>query len=74
MNITKKIASGLASGLTTGVMLAAALLAPSASPSVFAQGKAPGWPTERPPRPLAAKSVKFPPYEMRRPFGSVRIS
>ena len=30
---------------------------------LFAQ--APGWPTEAPPRPLPAREVKFPPYEIR---------
>ena len=55
-------------------MLAAALAVPLAAPSAaFAQAKAPGWPTERPPRPLAAKSVKFPPYEMRTLPNGMRI-
>ena len=49
---------------------AAALSAPHAA---FAQAKAPDWPTERPPRPLAAKSVKFPPYEMRTLPNGLRI-
>src|SRR5687768_7826220 len=35
----------------------------SASPAA-AQGAA-AWPTEPPPRPLAARQVKFPPYEIR---------
>jgi zinc protease len=30
-----------------------------------AQQQAPFWPTERPPRPLAPREVKFPPYEIR---------
>jgi zinc protease len=33
------------------------------SGSLFAQARA--WPSERPPRPLAARDVKFPPYEIR---------
>jgi zinc protease len=68
MNITQTIASG-----ASGLMLLAALAAPHASPPAFAQAKAPGWPTERPPRPLAAKSVKFPPYEMRTLPNGLRI-
>jgi zinc protease len=45
--------SGLVAALTiTGV------------PAALAQG-APGWPTERPPAPLPARDVKFPPYQFR---------
>ena len=39
-------------------LLAAALFA-TASPAL---AQVPDWPTERPPRPLAARQVKFPPY------------
>jgi zinc protease len=52
------------------LLLTAALFAPHAA---FAQTKAPDWPTERPPRPLAAKSVKFPPYEMRTLPNGLRV-
>ena len=38
------------------------LLAASAA---SAEQQAPFWPTERPPRPLAPRDVKFPPYEIR---------
>jgi zinc protease len=37
----------------------------SASAASAQQPLAPFWPTERPPRPLAARDVKFPPYEIR---------
>ena len=30
-----------------------------------ASAQVPNWPSERPPRPLAAREVNFPPYEMR---------
>ena len=43
----------------TSVLLVLAL---AATP---ARAQAPGWPAERPPRPLAAREVKFPPYAMR---------
>jgi hypothetical protein len=33
------------------------------APLAYAQN--PNWPSERPPRPLAAKDVKFPPYDLR---------
>ncbi len=33
--------------------------------AVPAAGQARDWPTERPPRPLAARDVKFPPYQIR---------
>jgi len=45
-----------------GVVTAAVVFLAIAA-SVEAQ--APNWPTERPPRPLPAKDVKFPPYEIR---------
>src|ERR1700687_367205 len=38
------------------------LIALVSSGSLFAQARA--WPSERPPRPLAARDVKFPPYEL----------
>ena len=38
------------------------LIALVSSGSLFAQARA--WPSERPPRPLAARDVKFPPYEI----------
>src|SRR6187399_192731 len=43
------------------VLLTCAMLAVSGS--LFAQ--APNWPVERPPQPLPARDVKFPPYEIR---------
>ena len=46
----------------SGVALTA-LLAFSASQAVSAQVA--DWPTERPPRPLPARDVKFPPYQFR---------
>src|SRR5690349_25163667 len=33
----------------------------------------PNWPTERPPRPLPAPSVKFPPYEMHTLANGLRV-
>jgi zinc protease len=41
-----------------GIVVAAALVAPAAA-------QVREWPSERPPRPLAAREVKFPPYEIR---------
>ncbi len=38
------------------------MLACAAAP---ARAQAPNWPSERPPRPMAAREVKFPPYAMR---------
>lgn len=43
-----------------GVVTAALL-----SVSSLAAAQVPNWPSERPPRPLAAREVKFPPYEVR---------
>ncbi|HVJ28134.1 MAG TPA: pitrilysin family protein [Vicinamibacterales bacterium] len=40
------------------VMLAALVAVPAAA-------QVPNWPSERPPQPLAAKDVKFPPYQIR---------
>jgi zinc protease len=48
---------------TAGVGLVAALLVLGPSVSLSAQVK--NWPSERPPRPLAAHDVKFPPYAFR---------
>jgi zinc protease len=42
-----------------GLILFICLVSPE---SLFAQAQA--WPSERPPRPLAARDVKFPPYEI----------
>ena len=55
-------------GLAT-VALVASLGATADAHSKLAQslaGQARQWPTERPPRPLEARPVKFPPYEMRK--------
>lgn len=43
--------------------LAIILALTSAAPAASAQ--VPGWPSERPPKPLAARDVKFPPYVVR---------
>lgn len=43
------------------VSLVAAVLAVAAA----ASAQVPNWPSERPPRPLPAREVKFPPYEVR---------
>jgi zinc protease len=43
--------------------LLASLVALALSPSVYGQTR--NWPSERPPRPLAARSVKFPPYQVK---------
>ena len=61
-------ASGLASGTTVrrairlalGILTAGVVCGASAASAQIAT-----WPTERPPRPLAPREVKFPPYEMR---------
>ena len=55
-------------GLAT-VALVASLGATADAHSKLAQslaGQSRQWPTERPPRPLEAHPVKFPPYEMRK--------
>ena len=55
-------------GLTT-VALCASVAATAGAHSALAQqmaGQARSWPTERPPRPLEARPVKFPPYELRK--------
>jgi zinc protease len=44
----------------TAALVALALLTASA-----AAAQVPDWPSERPPRPLAPRSVKFPPYQVR---------
>ena len=43
-------------------LIAAALIIGVGAPAL---AQVPNWPTERPPRPLPAKDVKFPPYEIR---------
>jgi len=45
------------------VRLLASLVALAVCRPVYGQTK--NWPSERPPRPLAARSVKFPPYEVK---------
>jgi zinc protease len=40
---------------------------------VGAQDPAPGWPSERPPRPLQAREVKFPPYQIRTLANGLRV-
>jgi zinc protease len=47
--------------VNAGIIAAALIIGVSAS----AAAQVPNWPTERPPRPLPAKDVKFPPYEIR---------
>lgn len=54
-------------GLAT-FALCAGLMVTADAQSVVSQamaGQARNWPTERPPRPLEARPVKFPPYELR---------
>jgi zinc protease len=43
----------------------AVVFAGCAAVAVAAGAQVPNWPSERPPRPLAARDVKFPPYEIR---------
>ncbi|HXH07881.1 MAG TPA: hypothetical protein VNI83_14950, partial [Vicinamibacterales bacterium] len=44
----------------------AALLAVMVAASIAAAARqVPDWPSERPPRPLPAREVRFPPYELR---------
>ena len=50
-------------GLTT-VALCAGLIVTTRAQQMA--GQAQSWPTERPPRPLEARPVKFPPYELRK--------
>lgn len=52
---------GLGVGRWTLGVVTAALLSISSA----ASAQVPNWPSERPPRPLAAREVKFPPYEVR---------
>jgi zinc protease len=56
--------------LALSLALAALLLLPRLG---LSQVKAPDWPTERPPRPLAAPSLKFPPYEFRTLENGLRV-
>lgn len=50
------------SGRSTSAVCTLALLLCVGAP---AAAQVPNWPTERPPRPLPAKDVKFPPYEIK---------
>src|SRR5262245_23884718 len=51
------------SRLARSIRLAAILVVAVVSWPV--RGQVPNWPSERPPRPLAARDIKFPPYEIR---------
>ena len=53
--------AGLCHGLPV-VLLASALMATAVA---SANGQARQWPTENPPRPLAARPINFPPYEIK---------
>src|SRR5580704_2532379 len=46
-----------------GYLFAAVAAAVCLSGTAWAQ--APNWPSERPPRPLPSREIKFPPYELR---------
>ena len=48
---------------SAGLALLAALVGPGLSSPVLAQAR--NWPSERPPRPLPAREVKFPPYAVK---------
>lgn len=50
-----------ACGVAVGFVVAAAALVPS----VPAHAQSRNWPSERPPRPIAARDVKFPPYAVK---------
>lgn len=58
---TARVARVRAWSATAGLALAAL----AAGHSVPAQAQARNWPSERPPRPIAAREVKFPPYAVR---------
>jgi zinc protease len=51
-------------GLTTALLVATASATAGAQAAGTTQQRA--WPTERPPRPLEARPVKFPPYEIKK--------
>ena len=51
--------------MTRGLRVAALLLFSSICLTGAGRAQAPDWPSERPPRPLPARDVKFPPYAMR---------
>ena len=55
-------------GLATALLCASVPTTAGAQAAAQSSAAAPAraWPSERPPRPLAAKSVKFPPYEIRK--------
>ena len=58
--IRRLAAACAAAGLMLGTVVPAAGPAFAAGAGEAAQAK--NWPTERPPRPIAAREVKFPPY------------
>jgi zinc protease len=55
-------------GITTFALCASLTITADAQTALSQAmaGQARSWPTERPPRPLAARPVKFPPYELRK--------
>lgn len=61
----------LVSHASLGAMVA--LLCSTLTVSTAAQATRPIWPTEEPPRPLAARPVKFPPYELRKLANGLQV-
>ena len=60
----------------TTIALCAGLSASADAQSALAQslaGQAKQWPSERPPRPLEARPVKFPPYEIRKLANGLQV-
>jgi zinc protease len=55
---------GVALSLSVGMLV---------SSVATAQDSFPNWPSERPPRPLASREVKFPPYEVRTLANGMRV-
>jgi zinc protease len=56
-----------------GLGAAVALLCATLTAPTQAQATWPAWPSEDPPRPLAARPVKFPPYEIRRLANGLQV-
>ncbi|MFN2447822.1 MAG: M16 family metallopeptidase [Vicinamibacterales bacterium] len=57
----------------TGLGVAVTLLCATLAVPTQAQGTRPAWPAEDPPRPLAARPVKFPPYEIRKLANGLQV-
>ena len=62
-------------GLTTALLCASvpATAGAAGSASVAAAQQTRDWPSERPPRPLLARPVKFPPYEIRKLANGLQV-